>query len=71
MALEWDFSLPAPAPAASEPDPEPENYMENFRKMPSANGIFMTYCLKCLEPMPLIEALDHDCGKPMPKPGWL
>lgn len=71
MALEWDFTVPAPAPAATEPDPEPGNPMDNFRPMPAAGDVLMTYCLKCLDPMPLLEALDHNCGKRMPKAGQL
>jgi hypothetical protein len=68
--VEWDFSLPALA--GSEPDPEPGHPMDNFRPMPSAgDSPMMTYCLKCLEPMTLLEALDHDCGRPMPKAGHL
>ena len=70
--LDWDFTVPG-LPAAPEPDPDDvESPLSNFRPMPSAgDSPLMTYCLKCLDPMTILEALDHDCGKWMPKAGRL
>jgi len=71
MALDWDFTVPVPAPPTTEPDPDPGHPLDNFRAMPAAGDVLMTYCLCCLEPMSVAEAISHDCGLPLPKPGRL
>ena len=73
--LEWDFTVPAPAPVESVPDLERPEMHEAppvsvpFRTIPGAIGDAMVYCVGCGDPIPLDDALTHNCD--IPPAEWL